>query len=426
MARTTRRPYAFEPLEDRRLLAATAQVTGGKLVVTDDVAALLVLTQTAANTWSVTDHGAAVGAGSFSGVTGDVSVKTGSLADSLTINLQGFTAPKSLSVALGDGDNDLTIENGTLTANLAIAAGTGLDAVVLSGLSINGNSALALGALDNELTIEDGHLAGYLSLLTLDGDDTLTLGDNTHALAIDGDVVWNDRGGSGDALDVMNNVVLGHNLRTSAVNDVWLRSGSTLAGSLTDFGGAGVPNSLTLAGDIDGGVLFWGGSDVDTLDVQATSEIGRSLIAYLGAGNDLANVDGTIGGSLVIFGQAGDDTVNLFGNVIGSAAIWLGDGNDTLIVSGSIGIAGATSAKLVIDGGTGNDKVALRSTAVVYGSVQANLGAGDDSLALDDGASVAGVYISGGSGNDTYYGTLPRSGVQVRLVETMLPGPPPF
>src|SRR5262249_7331813 len=158
---------------------------------------------------------------------------------------------------------------------------------------------------------------GYVSLLSLDGDDTMTLGDGVQAVDIDGDVVWTDRGGSGDALDVRSGATLGRNLKSSAVNDITLENGSTLAGSLLAFGGAGGPNTLTLAGGIDGGVTYFGSSDVGTIDVQATADIGRSVWVALGGGDDVADFSGTIGGSLFVYGQSGDDSVTIDGPVLG-------------------------------------------------------------------------------------------------------------
>src|SRR5262249_3827379 len=158
-----------------------------------------------------------------------------------------------------------------------------------------------------------------------------------------------------------------------------------------------------LAGAIDGGVSYWGGSDVDTIDVQATADIGRSVWLVLGDGDDVVTIDGTIGNALVVFGQSGDDSVDIDGPVLGSAGIWLGDGDDYLSLTDSIGITGGTNARLLIDGGSGADRVALRSTAVVNGTLQVNMGAGDDQFSLDDGAVLVAASISGGSGSDTYY-----------------------
>jgi Ca2+-binding RTX toxin-like protein len=101
-------------------------------------------------------------------------------------------------------------------------------------------------------------------------------------------------------------------------------------------------------------------------------------------------------------------------------------GNDLFELTGKIGVAPGTTSRLSIDGGLGNDRVALRAGSEVNGSAVINLGAGDDELALDDLALVVSALFNGGTGSDKYYGTLPRTGVTQTSFETLLVIPPPF
>ena len=106
--------------------------------------------------------------------------------------------------------------------------------------------------------------------------------------------------------------------------------------------------------------------ELDFLGGNDTLHVWRgSVVAHLGAGNDVAILRG---GSSTIFGDAGADTIHVFA---GAATIDAGDDDDLLTIRGSA-------------------------------SIDANLGAGNDRVNFY--ADVTGLSLSGGEGADRFFG----------------------
>jgi hypothetical protein len=106
------RNLQFEQLENRALLSVNV-VSGGDLDITGNGASdLIQVSQTGPTTWKVQGIGATKvnGASSYtaSGVTG------------------------SIRIALGDGNNSVTLSNGTVPADLSIINGDGNDVYSIS------------------------------------------------------------------------------------------------------------------------------------------------------------------------------------------------------------------------------------------------------------------------------------------------------
>src|SRR5262249_52306154 len=150
-----------------------------------------------------------------------------------------------------------------------------------------------------------------------------------------------------DSLDLKAFVTITGTLYTYAVNTVTVEQGSEIQSSISYWGGYAVANNLWIAGVVDNYVYFYGSSGVDELDVIVTATVGRTVYAYLGAGDDIVNVDGTLGASLYVDSADGDDSVTLGATslIVASAAIYLGGGADTLDVYGSIGLMGSTASR---------------------------------------------------------------------------------
>jgi hypothetical protein len=135
---------------------------------------------------------------------------------------------------------------------------------------------------------------------------------------------------------------------------------------------------------VDGGVTVQGSSQADKLTV--TGDIGGSLRASLGGGDDTASIGGTVTGNLILDGGAG---------------------NDTLTVSGTVG------GRTAIIGGAGDDTLTVTKTADLMGAATVNLGAGNDKFTLDDAATITTMLANGGSGTDTFVGTKTRTGLKL-------------
>ena len=418
------RNFRFEMLEGRACLAAAASVTTGNLTITDDVAADLVVTQTAADTWTVTDGGNPVGAGTFTGVTGNVTIKTSAADDSIAVVLTGQTAPKCVIVDAKGGANEVSVTGGTIAQTLDLKAGAGDDTFTVDGVTVNGLTQINTGNGNNTLVLSNGG-SKSLHIVTGSGDDTTTIGDGTSPYSVTGTTRINDNGGPNDVVTVASGATLG-NLQTTAVNSLTLAAGSDLTGSVSFSGGYNTANQLTLEGTVDGSIYMYGSGGTDTLTSTAGSVVGGSVSAYSSSGDDNFDLAGTILGSAYLDTGAGIDAVTLGGQVGNRVWAWLGSGADFFELTGKIGVAPGTTSRLTLDAGTGNDQVALRAGSEVNGTATINMGAGDDELAVDDTALIIAALFSGGSGSDKYYGTLPRTGVTQVSLETLLVIAPPF
>lgn len=421
-----RRRLGFESLESREMLATTASVVSGALMISSDVATNLLIKQTSATAWQVTDNGNPVGAGSFSGVTGNVIVQTSANNDNVTVNLQGNTAPKNVQANLGDGVNHLTLQGGSVRQGVLVNGGAGSDLIDLTSINVGPATNLLLGDGNNTVHVNSGNL-GSIYIGTGTGDDAVTLGDGTNALNFSSAVTFVDGGGPNDSLVMNNKVTIGlFYLQTIAVNSVVLNPGSKINGSLYVTGGYNVANSLEVHSQITGFATYTGSGGVDNVNFGSDASFGKAVLVTLGDGNDIANLQGTYCTTLNITGNGGDDNVSVGGTVGSTVVALMGDGNDLFSISAKIGTTPTLFSRLVIDGGNGNDKVAIRAAAVINGYVNVTLGAGDDQFSLDDAAFVVGAKIDGGAGTDTYYGTRPRTNVVDLAFETFLAGPPPF
>jgi hypothetical protein len=420
------RNFRFEALEGRICLAAAASVDlSGNLLITHDMAADFDITQIAATEWTVTDAGVPVGPGTFTGVTGNVTVRTSAADDVIQVTMTGQTAPRCVIVESGAGNDEVLITGGTVALTLDIRTGSGDDEITVEGVTVNGVKYINTGHGANTVSVSDGS-AGTLIIATGADDDTVTIGDGVTAYSVTGIARVYDNGGPNDLLTVADNVTLCH-LITNHVNTVSLAPTSALTGSLYFTSGYNVLNQLNLAGAIDGSVHMYGSGGSDTLTTTATSVVGGSVNAYLSYGDDNINLAGTIVNSLYLDAGAGDDTISIDGLVGNRVSALLGLGNDFFELLGNIGVAPGTTSRLGLDAGSGNDQVALRDGSEVNGSASINMGAGDDELSLGDTAFIISALFNGGTGlNDKYYGNLPRTGVTQVSFEVFLANPPPF
>jgi hypothetical protein len=117
--------FLIEQLEDRSVPTVTAGLVHGQLLVKGKPDGAVVITETAAGTFQVTDNGSTVG--TVSGATGILVVdhdRAVPVNDNVPIDLGGFSTG-SICADLGLGQNTFTVTNGTVTGNVVYRAGKG-------------------------------------------------------------------------------------------------------------------------------------------------------------------------------------------------------------------------------------------------------------------------------------------------------------
>jgi len=276
------------------------------------------------------DAGTHIDGGTLS-VEGQLQTSALTMADDTTLNVDGSVeaaggTPVAISGSTGSNDINVGI-GGTLAANGDL--GDGADTVTLAGELDTGASTLALGAGDDTLTLQSG---AFITGAGVDagsgGNDQLVL-DSSSGLVFDGSQTI------GFESLIKQNTDIARMIGSQSFAAGTSITGGTLevAGSLTtptvamaDGTTLSVDGSLQGAGGT--GAVITGSAGDNTVTVGA----GGSLLAYgdLGTGNDVLDVAGTLDtdGQILALGD-GDDTLTIHEgtNIIGTVSA--GAGNDT-------------------------------------------------------------------------------------------------
>ena len=268
----------IEQLEDRFCPALTASLRGTTLLISgtaDNGSIRVVQDATTAGTIQVLDGDTAVGESPFTGVR-NVRLNLTSADDNVTIDFGGQTLSGSVTANLGGGANQLSVVNGTLGGRLSVSAGDGDDTVTL------GDGTTALSLKDVELKLDGGVDSVTLAseatvsrvLATLYANNiTLAAGSTAHDVYI--------RGGTGG-----NTVQVDGDVTGDLAVDAFFRSGSS-AGT-----------TVNVTSDVDGHVLFAGSDQDDCADDLGA--IGKSLAAALFGGSDAVTLDGAVTRALAL------------------------------------------------------------------------------------------------------------------------------
>jgi hypothetical protein len=143
MNRKIRSPLTVERLEDRWLPAATS-FSQGVLAIFSQFGEVVGITQTANNRFTVVS---AAGTRSFSGVSA-INYVGGIGGDIVTVNVNGFTFGGRLTISTNGGNDTVTVNGGgTIQGNVTILTGAGNDAVRLAeagtALAVRGHVQVA-------------------------------------------------------------------------------------------------------------------------------------------------------------------------------------------------------------------------------------------------------------------------------------------
>jgi hypothetical protein len=339
---------SLEALEARDTPAGTVTATfaGGRLTLTGDAAANAVLvTQGPDGRLTVSGNGSGTQFRLNGGPVGDAVTVPALVTGGVTINL-------------GDGADELTI-----------------DGVDLPGaLAINGGNGAGDGPAGNTVRLNGVHVGGSLGVTNLAGEDTTFLGG---AVTVDGGLIVRNGPGGGT---------------------VWgdYTTDLRVGGLFSVAGGAGIDkvDLWGVAGVAVGGLAFNSGTDRDGSTYQVHPF------------GDLA-----VAGGVQITNGAGPDGTDLGGQnltVGGAVAIQNGDGGSSSIL---LAQAGLSVGQVVVTNGAGYDDNGIHSygTALVRGGVRFVNGPGAGSNYIGDGnlLSIGGnVTFLNGSGPGLHLNTI--------------------
>jgi len=319
--KTRSRRLRFESLEQRQVLAVTAFLSGGDLIIQgnsdDDV---ITLDFTADDTLTVTaDPGTdlnGVDGGSLPAVivANDIVIDMDHGDDTVTVNGNDFTLTGDLLIDGDHGDNTTEINNLVVEGEVQIENENGFDTIDISELTTTG---------DLNIDNDDGG-ADVLINLSVDIGGSLTIDNDDATFAF---------GGTTNTVD-MDDVVVGG--RVSITN------GESVDGNSIDILNLETGDRVYLA------------NDVSTNGVDAFNDV--SIVAFdLGEVLTIHNHDSDLGGFIlvedgfvtgdmyldnddVLVPGAGINTVDVFAVEVGlttydDVTIWNGDGDSSTIVT---------------------------------------------------------------------------------------------
>jgi len=308
---------SIERLEHRQLLAITASVLDGDLVVSGDAEDVVQVTAVGDGAYEVYEGGELIaGTDVLQGVTDDIRVvleESVEDADDVVVISLGDESVDCVYASLGGGDNSLVVTGGSANS-VVYRGGDGVDDLDIDAEFDRGVFA-QLGHGDNTLD-----LAGQVGRLIVrggEGADHISLAEGS---AVDRSA-W-IRLGHGDNAITVAGVVDGGIMATAGSGDdvVVIEDTATIGRGMRARLGAG-DNSLELHGAIEGSLGYCGGDDADAISLSEGAVIGGNLHAKMAEGENSVDIQGTVEGDVRIIG-AGEDDVT-----IGDAAAIEGETN---------------------------------------------------------------------------------------------------
>ncbi|MCH8043787.1 MAG: hypothetical protein IID44_08710 [Planctomycetes bacterium] len=242
--------------------------------------------------------------------------------DNVTIDLGGGSV-QNVSANLGEGDNSLSISNGSVSGRLSYRGGDGSDDVTID-VAIGRGIFARLGGGDNSLTIRDSvgdPAEGEDAVPEVGGGIIVSGGDGNDTVTVDEDA--------------------------AVARLIFARLG-------------GGDNTVNINGDLGSSLVVHGRGGADTLNVSGN--VGRSVTASLGDGDNSVEVGGDIGKNLTVRAGDGNDTVTIAeGAAVGrNVNLRLGGGENTVTHEG------ATAGNLLIrtDNAEDEDRITIADDSV--------------------------------------------------------------
>jgi hypothetical protein len=420
----------MDRLERRLVLSGnvTAVVNGGSLLLTGDAQDnTVVLEQSTPGSFIVSGgfSDTTINGGTdpvpVSGVTRDVRFAAGGGFDQLQFQHADFFSPVVVGRDLIVSGAARATNEVTITANTPLDVGR--DVTYTGGNTTDRSGLFGTVHVARNVTFNNGggnnetNVSSFSEPSTVGGNVTINNGNGTHTnfvvdTFVGGDVSFingNAPEGFGGTRNTFG--------RSSAFENV------TVGGSVTFITGSGPSESDLDETDVAGNVNIVAGGEasieVGATSPSATSSIGGSLTISATGGDAEVSAGGvgfrragtlTVGRNLNIATGNGDDvvTLNLL-TVNGSSNVGTGGGADDVVIDDS------TFAAFSLNTGGGDDELKVESISgeaidgpiTVFGSVNADLGAGNDRLQLGVAGDptrrvrlVRSSRFNGGSGTD--------------------------
>ena len=230
-------------------------------------------------------------------VNGSIDIDMGSGQDSVTLGSQQIVSSLALSVLLGDGNDTLAGQRLYIGGTQSVSGDDGNDQISFLGSA--GPGPFVLGTSSSGGTSISGGL----------GSDRITV---TYSFVVG---TWQFLGGLGD--DVIS-------VRTSACNS-----------DVSVVGDAGLDTLVVDTNYFVANVLMDGGADADRLELRNSLGIVTATLDA-GAGADAVFVSNLTASRLSLILGAGNDTADVRGSLLDEIFAHLGDHDDSLTLYGNL------------------------------------------------------------------------------------------
>ncbi len=304
------------------------------------------------------------------------------------------------NVLLNPGGRPYAAAGGILLQNLT---GPGSPITInLGGLATGGNISANLGSGNNNLTVENGSLSGMLAV-SGKGNDFVELGGNLGSLQVAKDVTIDLPGTTGLQVDA--NATLSQSLTVLALTNLNLVAGSQIVGSFAGVSRA-AGATFILAGNVEHTVTVSMFGNNSTVNLSGTEgkpgTVGVTTTLGLVGGNSKVNFTGTSNGGFWVNLRGGSNSVTVAGgsSIHGGATIDLGNGaSNNLVFNGAVTKA-ASGMGLLVTGSGASDSVTLGSSTTT--GTQANIGgnalvelhSNNNIVSLKDGTIISGTLTA--------------------------------
>lgn len=313
------------------------------------------------------------------------------------VSIVNTTVSKDVALHLGEGVNDVTISGITAFGGpLNISSGVFADKVVLGNSNgkatdtlLIGDVSLNLGDGDNDVLIKKMTMGSGLTITSKIGDDDVTISNTI----IGGQAIMNLGAGDHEVLittdpadpDGVTTTIRGAlAIHTQGGDDTITITRSAILRNVSLGLGRGTNNSFLDPMKIGGTLNYAGGAEDDDIELFNTTILGHAVFA-LGAGdNDVTITSTSVQQNFTLVGGANDDDIFLETlSVKGLTIIQTLAGNDTIQINDSL-----FQNRFTLDSGKGDDTVLIENlagTATVttfVGRAKLDLGAGDDFLQI--------------------------------------------
>jgi hypothetical protein len=356
-----------------------------------------------------------------------LSVISGSGDD--TVNVVGADVGQNFGLALGTGNNQISVDSTTVAGNLTVSDSGTEKFTFHNSSTVDGNMSLNFGG-SNPSTVSiggggggnpDAVIKGFLSVVSGAGNDTISV----TGAKLGTDFAYSL--GTGTNTVTVKSTTIGGNLSaTDAGAETFsLTKSSTVTGNVSlNFIpatsasvtiGAGSPPDVTIHGFLS----LLAGSGSDTLSMTGAA-IGGNTSMTFGPGSDSVTITkSTFSGFLSLTSTTGNNNVTVTGSSVGqNLAMAFGGGTDSVkitnsAVTGSVSVTASGTETYTINSTTVGTSLFLDTSqatkastigldsVTVAGATQINTGAGADSIVLSDSTFKGAVGMVTGNGADT-------------------------